>query len=151
MSATVALPREKEAHTLEDLLMKVAWLEYRRFCRELNNHQLTPPQFYTLVAIKENGLSCTMSQLADETNQVSATMTGIIDRLVERGWVERWRDPHDRRAVLVCLTEVGRSKLENVYQASQSVLANSLENMDETSRHNLFFSLKQYLQVVGTS
>jgi DNA-binding MarR family transcriptional regulator len=151
MDATMALPREDEVRNLEDLLMKMAWVEYRRFWRELSNYQLTPPQFYTLVAIKESGVGCTMSQLADETNQVSATMTGIIDRLVERGWVKRRRNPEDRRAVLVRLTEAGCAKLEAVYQAKQSVLADCLESMDETSRHNLFFSLKQYLQLIETA
>ena len=89
-----------------------------------------------------------MGYLADETKQVSATMTGIIDRLVEQGLVERWRPPEDRRKVLVRLTEAGRLKLNDVLKAKQNDLNNILGHLDEKTRHNLTFSLKQYLDVV---
>lgn len=149
MDATRALP-EEDVRTLETLLMKMTWVEYKRFWRELSNHKLTPSQFHVLMAIKDHGVGCSMSRLADETNQVSATMTGIVDRLVERGWVERHRNLTDRRTVLVHLTEKGKAKLDTVYQARCSTLADCLENMDEKSRHNLTFSLKQYLQILET-
>ena len=89
-----------------------------------------------------------MSQLAELTNQVSATMTGIIDRLVDRGWVERNRNPADRRTVLVQLTPVGQAKLEDVYKAQEASVGDSLASMDPISRHHLAYSLKQYLQTL---
>ena len=150
MDATKALLREEDVRALEDILMKMTWVEYKRFWRELSNHKLTPSQFHVLMAIKEHGVSCSMSRLADETNQVSATMTGIVDRLAERGWVERRRNLTDRRTVLVHLTEEGKANLDTVYQDRCSILADYLENMDEKSRHNLTFSLRQYLQVLET-
>jgi len=151
MNATTVIPGQSDVQTLEGLLMKMTWVEYKRFWRELSSHQLTPSQFHTLVAIKESRSGCTMSQLADQTNQVSATMTGIVDRLVERGWVERHRNPADRRTVVVRLTEAGQTKLDAVYQARCSALADCLESMDEISRHNLAFSLQQYLQILETT
>jgi DNA-binding MarR family transcriptional regulator len=39
----------------------------------------------------------------------SATMTGILDRLEKMELVERQPHPDDRRAILICLTEQGRS------------------------------------------
>ena len=39
----------------------------------------------------------------------SATMTGILDRLEKMDLVERQPHPDDRRAILICLTEQGRS------------------------------------------
>lgn len=39
----------------------------------------------------------------------SATMTGILDRLEKLALVERQPHPDDRRAILICLTEQGRS------------------------------------------
>jgi len=153
MSATVVQATEEgsvtpDVRTLEDLLIKMAWGEYKRFWRELSNHDLTPSQFQVLAAIKENPVGCSMSFLAAETRQVSATMTGIVDRLVEHGLVERRRNPSDRRRVLVYLTEQGRAKLEAVYQARCLRLSSYLENMDESARHSLALSLKQYLQML---
>jgi DNA-binding MarR family transcriptional regulator len=151
MNATTIQPVEEDVLMLEELLLKMAWLEYKRFWRELSIHDLTPSQFHTLVAIKENGVGCTMSNLADETNQVSATMTGIVDRLVERGLVERRRYSKDRRRVLVYLTEYGKAKLEAVYRDKCLKLAGCLENLDRDSRHKLTFSLQQYLQILEST
>lgn len=133
---------------LEKFMMKMAWYEYRRFSRDLSVHQLTFPQFHTLVVIYENDVKCTMGHLADETNQVSATMTGIIDRLVERGLVERWRHPNDRRKVLVRLTDLGRVKLEVVLKARRRQFASVLGRLDEPTRDRLAFSLRQYMEIL---
>jgi DNA-binding MarR family transcriptional regulator len=100
------------------------------------------------MAIKENGEHTTMGQLAEETGQVSATMTGIIDRLVERGWVERYGSSHDRRTVLVRLTEAGLAKLNDVYHARRAVLATNLGKLDPNERRNLALSLKEYLETI---
>jgi DNA-binding MarR family transcriptional regulator len=41
------------------------------------------------------------------------TVTSVVDTLVRDGYVERRRDPHDRRVVRLYLTGPGRRKLEN--------------------------------------
>jgi DNA-binding MarR family transcriptional regulator len=41
------------------------------------------------------------SVLARRTGLHPATMTGVLDRLERNGWIERRRDPTDRRAVQV--------------------------------------------------
>lgn len=41
-------------------------------------------------------------------------MTGIIDTLVKAGYVRRERDPSDRRAVWVVLTEVGSARVGEI-------------------------------------
>ncbi|MEM7029967.1 MAG: MarR family transcriptional regulator [Chloroflexota bacterium] len=148
MDQQTVIPGPKHAQTLEGLLMKMAWVEYKRFGRELSNHHLTLSQFHALIAIQESQSGCTMSQLAELTNQVSATMTGVVDRLVERGWVKRRRNPDDRRTVLVQLTERGQTKLNAVYKAQEASVGHCLANMDSTSRHHLAYSLKQYLQTL---
>jgi MarR family transcriptional regulator, organic hydroperoxide resistance regulator len=48
-------------------------------------------------------------ELADKLLLDSATITGIIDRLEQNGFIERRVDPNDRRNKLVFLTEKGRS------------------------------------------
>lgn len=48
-----------------------------------------------------------MSRLADVLNVSLSNATGLIDRLEERGYIERTRVPEDRRVVLVRLTATG--------------------------------------------
>ena len=43
----------------------------------------------------------TAGELARRTGLTTGAITGVIDRLEKRGFVERVRDPHDRRRVVV--------------------------------------------------
>src|SRR5215469_8022117 len=45
----------------------------------------------------------TAGELARETGLTTASITGVVDRLAEAGYVTRERDPHDRRRVVVKL------------------------------------------------
>jgi DNA-binding MarR family transcriptional regulator len=45
----------------------------------------------------------TAGELAKATGLTTASITGIVDRLEEAGYVRRERDPHDRRRVVVTI------------------------------------------------
>jgi DNA-binding MarR family transcriptional regulator len=47
--------------------------------------------------------SMTAGDLARATGLTTASITGVLDRLEEGGFVQRERDPHDRRRVIVKL------------------------------------------------
>ncbi|MDP8223655.1 MAG: MarR family winged helix-turn-helix transcriptional regulator [Candidatus Lernaella stagnicola] len=53
-----------------------------------------------------------MSELAVTSGMLPNTMTGIVDRLVQRGYLLRERAERDRRIVMVGLTKVGFEQLE---------------------------------------
>lgn len=148
MGDGMALPVNDTAVLLEKYLTKITWAEYRRCTRELSAHQLTYPQFHTLLAIRRTEPVCTMGLLADETDQVSASVTGIIDRLVERGLVERFRPSGDRRQVMVRLTPDGHTKLADVFALRQRHLAHVLAQMDGSIQQQLISALTKYMDVM---
>jgi DNA-binding MarR family transcriptional regulator len=100
---------EDEIEQFERLVMRMIWRQHQRLGRMLGEWDLTLPRLLVLGIIDSRPDCCTMGQLADATEQCSATMTGIVDRLARMGLVERHRDPNDRRSVLVQLTERGRA------------------------------------------
>ena len=53
-----------------------------------------------------------VAELADEGGVTPPTATRILDALERRGIVKRTRDPHDRRAVTITLTDSGRALLD---------------------------------------
>lgn len=55
-----------------------------------------------------------MSDLAQCAQTSQASLTGIVDRLEERGLVERVRSQEDRRVVDVTLTADGREEMRRV-------------------------------------
>lgn len=70
---------------------------------EIAAYKLTHGQFFVIVAImEEDGLL--PSALAEKTSQDRATISGLLDRLVKDGWVERRPDVADRRSLRIYLT-----------------------------------------------
>jgi len=56
----------------------------------------------------------TATQLAGYMGQERQSMTGLIDRMEMKSWLERVRDLPDRRAIRLQLTEIGRVKLDEI-------------------------------------
>jgi DNA-binding MarR family transcriptional regulator len=67
-----------------------------------------------------------ITELADLEGHAQPTMTLLVKRLEQRGWVARDRDPADGRVVLVSLTEAGAATLEDVRAAYRAVLRDYL-------------------------
>jgi DNA-binding MarR family transcriptional regulator len=82
-------------------------------------------QLNILYTLQRSG-DMTMSRLADGLNVSDSNATGLIDRMEERGFVERTRVPEDRRIVMVRLTDTGRRLLDEVDALSDELLRSTL-------------------------
>jgi DNA-binding MarR family transcriptional regulator len=71
-----------------------------------------------------------MSRLADLLDVSFSNATGIIDRMEERGLVERVRHPDDRRVVLVRIAPRGIEALEETEAIKQDRLHAILSHLD---------------------
>ena len=89
-------------------------------------------EFDVLSALRRAGDPYQLSPkaLLQQTLVTSGTMTNRIDRLVERGLVERRTDPHDGRGILVVMTHHGQ---ERVDAAISTLLAAESELLDRLS------------------
>jgi MarR family transcriptional regulator, organic hydroperoxide resistance regulator len=70
--------------------------------------ELTPPQLLTLRRL-DSDVPVRMSEVARWLACDASNVTGIIDRLEARGFVERRSAPDDRRVKLLALTGRGRA------------------------------------------
>ncbi|MFX4261499.1 MarR family winged helix-turn-helix transcriptional regulator [Pelotomaculum propionicicum] len=79
------------------------------FPEELIRLKLSLSVFELLaLMMSEKHQPVTMSSLAQGMSVPMSTATGIVDRLVKKGLLERGRSEEDRRVVTVILTESGR-------------------------------------------
>ncbi|AYF97235.1 MarR family winged helix-turn-helix transcriptional regulator [Protaetiibacter intestinalis] len=80
---------------------------------------LEPWEFDVLAALRREGapFAASPKTLLQQTLVSSGTMTNRIDRLVERGFVERHTDPHDGRGVQVAMTPAGREAVDAAIRA----------------------------------
>ena len=83
---------------------------------------LTPPQF-DIIATLGNTPGMTATELGEKTLITKGTLTGVVDRLAERGWVERVAHGSDRRCQIVRLTPAGQALFDTVFPAHMAHLA----------------------------
>lgn len=75
---------------------------------------MTVAQAATLETLSDRGLR--LGDLGRRLGIAPSTLSRNLDRLVERGFIERGPDPHDRRALRAELTAEGRRAVERVRQ-----------------------------------
>jgi DNA-binding MarR family transcriptional regulator len=78
----------------------------RRFMAIAQEFELAPQQVMTLKSLGQRG-PMPMSELAEVLACDSSNVTGIVDRLEDRGLVVRRPGPKDRRVKLLELTDRG--------------------------------------------
>jgi len=78
-------------------------------------------QLHILYTVQRNG-EMTMSRLADVLNVSLSSATGLVDRIAERGFVERSHPPEDRRVVRIRVTPEGAKMLEQIDAVSDDLL-----------------------------
>ena len=78
---------------------------YRPVLAQFN---LTYPQYLVMLVLWEK-TSCSVGELGNQLFLDSGTLTPLLKRLAANGLVNRARDPHDERRVLITLTEQGKA------------------------------------------
>lgn len=110
-------------------------------------HGVESWEFDVLAALRRAGSPYQLSpgQLLKETLVTSGTMTNRVDRLVDRDFVERLPDPHDRRGVLVRLLPAGRSTVDAAFEALLAAEADVLAALPTRDRAVLARTLRRLL------
>ena len=108
-------------------------------------HGVEPWEFDVLAALRRAGPPYQLSpgRLLRETLVTSGTMTNRIDRLEDRGLVSRLPDPHDRRGVLVKLTEQGRRTVDGALAGLLARERSLLAALDEGDQEALSALLRR--------
>ena len=90
------------------LLAKAYQKAHGNLKRRLHPFGLTPIQNLILEVLRlEDGLSA--GEIGKRLVLDNATLSGVLDRLAERGWIEKLTDLKDKRLLRVYLTDKPRS------------------------------------------
>lgn len=123
---------ELEAYTL--LRQVNSMLDtYNRY--DLRSEELTVPQFAILSHATAEGVP--LSEISARMLCDNSNLTGIVDRLISKGLVERRPDPQDRRVSLICLTPQGADKLRRIRPRHHASVRERLRALSETEVQQL--------------
>lgn len=105
-------------------------------------------EFDVLAALRRAGAPYELSpgRLLRETLVTSGTMTNRVDRLTNRGLVERMPDPNDRRGVLVRLTPEGKACVDTAFEALLQAERALMPELGSDDREHLATLLRRLLE-----
>jgi DNA-binding MarR family transcriptional regulator len=147
----VADPNLATAGVIADLRASVGELKCIGSER-LVRQGISMTQLHVLHLLDRHG-EMAMSHLADMLDTSLSGATGLVDRIEERGYVERIRVPSDRRVVIARITDVGRQVLADVDTVQSEILERVLGRLDPGQLSRLaaaMSDLRTALDALGT-
>jgi len=98
--------RFTESH-LGSLLGRANHALYKDFDHRVRAAGLSPLQWQVLATLQDSE-PLTVSRLAREVLSKQPTVTKLVQRMCEQGWLRLQADPQDQRRTLVTVTAAGR-------------------------------------------
>ncbi|AST92206.1 MarR family transcriptional regulator [Sutcliffiella cohnii] len=103
------------------------------YTKVLKPYDMTYPQYLVLLALWEKD-GITLKQLGQKLNLGTGTLTPMIKRMVDKGWLEKVRSEVDERNVYIFLQEkaITQKKIITTQVANEIQLCNiSMEEYNE--------------------
>jgi len=85
-----------------------------------------------------------LGQLGTELALAPPSMTRLVDRLEERGLIERRRDGEDRRKVMAGLTEKGRRLISVIPFLEGTAIRTAVDRMSVVDRERIARSMREF-------
>lgn len=109
--------------------------------------KLTSPQLISLSTIRKHE-PLTSVELGKLIYLSPSTLVGVLDRLEEKGLVDRSRDKDDRRKVYITTTRKGRGVLETAPFTLQNRLAKSLSDLTDKEKATIASSFEKIVDLM---
>lgn len=109
--------------------------------------QVTAPQLVCLLHVVNHG-PVSATAIGREVHLSPSTVVGILDRLEEKGLVERQRSREDRRIVRVTATREGVELAREAPSPLQQTLADSLNQLPELEQATIALSLERVVALM---
>jgi len=103
----------------------------------------TLPRFDILAALDRNPEGLTMGNLSKLLMVSNGNVTGLVDRLVQEGWVERETIEHDRRTYKVTMTPVGERAFKTMAARHEEWLDDMFECLDNDEMEQILTLLNR--------
>jgi DNA-binding MarR family transcriptional regulator len=119
---------------------------YQAFCAydeaHIREYGLTPPQFDVICTLG-NTPGMMMNQLAEKTLVTKGTLTGIVDRLEQKGLVRREVPPENRRCFMIVLTSEGEVLFEKLFPHHISYLKSRFDQLSDDELEQIKTALQR--------
>jgi len=112
-------------------LQRTTHYTLRALSAALADLNLSAAEINALANLGDDG-TLSVRQLSERTGTRASTLTGLLDRLENRGYLARELDPADRRSFRLPLTETGQAVAARVRAAIADLERDALSRLDAT-------------------
>ena len=113
-----------------------------RASADIAARDLTVGEFAVLEVLHHRG-PLLLSQLKDKVLVSAGGVTYLVDRLAERGLVERRRCEHDRRAFYAALTEDGEAFISRIFPGHAEAIQLAFKGLSDAEIETLTVLLRR--------
>jgi MarR family 2-MHQ and catechol resistance regulon transcriptional repressor len=124
------------------ILMKTSKAVQERIRLEMSENNLTITEFSVLEVLYHKGKQ-TIQQIGHSILISSGSMTYVIDKLEQRGLLERSACPDDRRVIHVTLTDIGKELIETIMPKHHQLVDYMLGSLNNDEAETLVTLLKK--------
>lgn len=134
--------REDEALGMWIKLARAYATFNRESVKDIRSYGLTQPQFGALECLLHRG-PMTIGELSRKMLVSGGNMTCVVDNLEKEGLVHRRHSDEDRRAVIVELTEKGKTMIGKIFPTHAKRIAEIADVLDSEEQATLAALLKK--------
>ena len=137
------LPVDSPERKRLPLLLRRAWYNLNKtFRRRISHAGATPGQFTVLRTLHEgDAAGLTQSELTRAMSSDPNTVTSLLERMTNSGWIERRPHETDRRANRILLKSDGRRKLTQLRDIAARLQLEILDILPERDREKFLEQL----------
>ena len=111
---------------------------------------LSIPQLLSLTYLGNcTNYECTQLELRKYLQLNSSTVTGIVNRLIQKGYVARLPKKEDKRSTRLCLTATGLKQLDNAPTLLHDRLAKKLDSLSKKEIKQIEKGLNKLIYLLG--
>jgi len=109
--------------------------------KQAARYGITRAQWAVLAKV-ERAEGLKQSELAEQMEMQPITLTRLVDRLCDNGWIERRGDESDRRVNRLYLRKAARPLLGKLNGLRSEITATALEGINPSEAHRLLAQLE---------
>lgn len=130
-------------------LRRIVSLIYQDSKKMNKQYGVTGPQSLVLKTLYSSNEYMSSANLSRLLSVTPSNLTGIIDRLEEKGLVIRTRKKDDRRTVLNELTDKGIDYSQSLPDLIEEKLMQGLGNLTPTEIYGIYSALINIIDIIG--
>lgn len=131
------------------LLNKINYIIKSDMIKASKEFGLTPLQLMVLHCIRENKL-VTMSDIARHLGLSKSTTSGIIDRMVKQGYIQRERNTQDKRVIYIKPGIKEKELTDKMIENHSEYVAEVFSKVDEKEKNLIKDSMQKLLEILSS-